>query len=342
MFNKFLDPKNDVAFKKIFGTEKNKDILIHFLNDVLTFKDNRPITSVTFLKTVQDPETAAKKTSIVDILCQDEKGNYYIVEMQVAKEKGFEKRAQYYASKAYISQASHGGAYHNLKEIIFLAIADFVIFPQKTDYKSDHVTLDKKTYENDLKDFSFTFIELPKFQKDIEHLNNMTDKWIYFFKHADETSEQEALKIIGDSEIIEKAYRALNRLSWNDEELLSYDQSEKYEGVYLASMAQKFDEGVAKGIEQGVKQGVKQGIEQGVKQGIEQGVKQGIEQGVKQGVKQGIEQGIEQGVKQGVEKSKIDIARTLIEKKYQLDTIADITGLKVEKITQLMREKNKS
>ena len=101
MLSKFLDPKNDVAFKKIFGTEKNKDILIHFLNDMITFKEGAHIKDVTFLKTVQDPETAAKKTSIVDILCVDEKGNHYIVEMQVAKEKGFEKRAQLYASKAW-------------------------------------------------------------------------------------------------------------------------------------------------------------------------------------------------------------------------------------------------
>ena len=96
MLSKFLDPKNDVAFRKIFGTEKNKDILIHFLNDMITFKEKGPIKEVTFLKTIQDPETAAQKTSIVDILCKDKKGNTYIVEMQVAKEKGFEKRAQYY------------------------------------------------------------------------------------------------------------------------------------------------------------------------------------------------------------------------------------------------------
>ena len=91
MLSKFLDPKNDVAFKKIFGTEKNKDILIHFLNDMITFKDSGKIVDVTFLKTNQDPEIAAKKTSLVDILCKDEKGSLYIVEMQVAKEKGFEK-----------------------------------------------------------------------------------------------------------------------------------------------------------------------------------------------------------------------------------------------------------
>jgi len=160
MLSKFLDPKNDVAFKKIFGTEKNKEILIHFLNDMLTFQGNRAIKDVTFLKTIQDPETAANKTSIVDILCKDKKGNQYIVEMQVAKEKGFEKRAQYYASKAYISQTHIGGKYHDLKEIIFLAISDFIMFPKKEGFKSDHVILDKKSYENDLKDFSFTFLSI--------------------------------------------------------------------------------------------------------------------------------------------------------------------------------------
>src|ERR1700684_2428197 len=104
MLFKFLDPKNDFAFKKIFGTEKNKDILIHFLNDMITFKEEACIKDVIFLKTVQDPETIANKTSIVDILCTDEKALHYIVEMQVAKEKGFEKRAQLYAAKAYCSQ----------------------------------------------------------------------------------------------------------------------------------------------------------------------------------------------------------------------------------------------
>jgi predicted transposase/invertase (TIGR01784 family) len=245
MLSKFLDPKNDVAFKKIFGSEKNKDILIHFLNDMITFKGRGRIKDVTFLKTIQDPETAVHKTSIVDILCKDEKGNTYIVEMQVAKEKGFEKRAQYYASKAYISQAHAGGAYQDLKEVIFLAISDFVIFPEKNGYKSDHVILDRDSHENDLKDFSFTFIELPKFNKNIENLSNVMDKWSYFFKHAAETSEKDLEKIVGQDDIIERAYEELNRFSWNPEELLTYDQAEKYEWDYHACMEQKYDEGKA-------------------------------------------------------------------------------------------------
>lgn len=300
MLSKFLDPKNDVAFKKIFGTEKNKDILIHFLNDMITFKEKGPIKEVSFLKTVQDPETASKKTSIVDILCKDEAGNQYIVEMQVAKEKGFEKRAQYYASKAYISQANAGGEYHQLKEVIFLAIADFVMFPNKKNFKSDHVILDKESYENDLKDFSFTFLELPKFTKGIDELTNIVDKWMYFFKHAEETSEADLHTIIGRDEIMERAYDELNRFAWNEEELLTYEQAEKYEGVYLASMAQKFDEGFTKGILEGKLEGKKEGL------------------------------------LEGMEKSKIDIARNLLSKGIGVPIIASATGLSSEEIKKLM------
>lgn len=247
MFTKFLDPKNDVAFKKIFGSEKNKDILIHFLNDMLTFRGKSPIQDVTFLKTNQDPEIAAKKTSIVDILCQDEKGNQYIVEMQVAKQKGFEKRALYYASKAYISQMVAGGTYEDLKEVIFLALTDFEMFPNRKAYKSEHVILDKETHDHHLKDFSFTFFELPKFHKKMDELTTIVEKWMYFFKHAEDTSEQDLPNIIGDDKIIERAYAELNRFFWNDIEIRTYEQEIKREMDNIAVMdyalEQKYDEG---------------------------------------------------------------------------------------------------
>ena len=243
MLSKFLDPKNDVAFKKIFGSEKNKDILIHFLNDMITFKERGHIQEVTFLKTIQDPVIAAQKISIVDILCKDENGNTYIVEMQVARDNGFLKRAQYYASKAYISQAHTGGNYHDLKEVIFLAIADFEIFPNHPHYKSDHVTLERTNHTNDLKDFSYTFIELPKFTLEIKDLKSILEKWCYFFKNAEETSEIDLKRLIGHDQIIERAYEELNRFSWNAQELLTYDQAEKYTGVYQGALKQKHNEG---------------------------------------------------------------------------------------------------
>ncbi len=79
--SKFLDPKNDIAFRRIFGTEKNKDILIHFLNDILSFTGKNAIQDIEFLSTIQDPEIAAKKQSIVDVLCKDSTGVQWIIEM---------------------------------------------------------------------------------------------------------------------------------------------------------------------------------------------------------------------------------------------------------------------
>jgi predicted transposase/invertase (TIGR01784 family) len=332
MLTKFLNPKNDVAFKKIFGSEKNKDILIHFLNDMITFKERGPIKEVTFLKNNQDPEIASKKTSIVDILCKDEKGNTYIVEMQIAKEKGFQKRAQYYASKAYASQMHAGEEYQDLKEIIFLAIiSNFTLFPKKKHYKSDHVLLDKEDLENDLKDFSFTFLELSKFNKTIDQLSNMIEKWSYFFKHAEETSEKDFQKIIAHDPIIERAYEELNRFSWNEQELLTYEQAEKYEGAYRASMLQKFDEGKL----EGEKLGIEKGKLEGEKLGIEKGKLEGEQIGIEKGEKIGIEKGEKIGIQKGEKKALLDVANNMLLRGFAMEHIQAMTGLTKEEIESL-------
>ena len=229
---KFLDPKNDIAFRRIFGSEKNKDILIHFINDVLELKGGDKVKEVTFLSTIQIPEIAAKKQSVVDVLCKDENGVQIIVEMQVSPQAGFEKRAQYYAAKAYSRQLEkgqkEGARYIDLKAVIFIAISDNIIFPDKVFYKSDHVILDKDTYTHDLKDFSFTFIELPKFKiTDINLLTNIIEKWCFFFRHADETSEADLRKLIGSDQVIERAYEELNQFNWTETELLTYEQETK-------------------------------------------------------------------------------------------------------------------
>ncbi len=255
MLTKFLDPKNDIAFKKIFGTEKNQDILIHFLNDMLIFKAGKPITKVIFLKTIQDPEIAAKKTSIVDIMCTDELGNQYIVEMQVAEGGDFVKRAQYYAAKAYSAQLNVGQGYRGLKEIIFLAITNFVMFPEKKEFKSDHVILDKVTNEHDLRDFSFTFLELAKFNKTKQELTTIIDKWSFFFKNAKETSEKDLPEVIGNDAIIQRAYEELNQFSWSKEELVAYEAVIKREMDYQATLDKQYNDGLAEGETRGETRG---------------------------------------------------------------------------------------
>jgi len=265
---KYLNPRNDIAFKKIFGTEKNKDILIHFLNDVIERKDKKEITKVRLLNPMQHPEIIGKKQSVVDVLCEEEDGTQYIVEMQVAKVAGFEKRAQYYAAKAYASQPDSGETYDHLKEVIFLAITEYLMFPNKEDYKSVHVILDKKTQEQDLKDFSFTFIELPKFKKEIGELKSHEDRWCYFFKHANDPEDIGEL-IDSSDEVIKKAYNQLEAHNWTNEELRAYEASEKEakdvksREVFVQQEARQ--EGMAEGIEKGKAEGFEKGIEEGEK-----------------------------------------------------------------------------
>ena len=259
--SKFLDPKNDVAFKKIFGSEKHKDILIHFINDVLELKDNDQIDEVEFLSTIQDAEIASKKQSIVDVLCRDKNGVQIIVEMQVAPTKGFEKRAQYYAAKAYSRQLNKGqeadGLYENLKAVIFIAIADYIVFPDKTEFKSEHVILDKNSHEHDLQDFSFTFVELPKFKKEkIEELNTTLDKWCYFFKYAAKTSEADMQKIASSYKTIGDAYEVVNQYNWNEQQLIAYEQETKRVWDNRSVLEFQLDKAKAEGMEQGMEQGM--------------------------------------------------------------------------------------
>ena len=112
--------------------------------------------------------------------------------------------------------------------MIFIAISDYNIFPDKLEYISHHVILDKNNYEHDLKDFSFSFIELPKFPIDkLEELKTVIEKWCYFFKYAAKTSESDLKQIIGSDLVIERAYEALNQFNWNETELLEYEAETK-------------------------------------------------------------------------------------------------------------------
>ena len=266
LFSKFLDPKNDYAFKRIFGTEKNKDILIDFINAVVEFENNSNITDIVLLETSQNPEIAYKKQSLIDVLCKDELGRQYIIEMQVAKTAGFEKRAQYYAAKAYSRQLNQGEPYQNLRAVIFVAITDFVMFPDKPHYLSQHVILDKETYEQDLKDFSFTFLELPKFNKPIANLQNVIERWCYFFKRAEGTHERDINDIAGVDKAIARAYEELNRYSWDEDELHLYEREEKRVRDEQAVFKAQLDDAKAEGLAEGKAKGKAEGIVEGKRQ----------------------------------------------------------------------------
>jgi predicted transposase/invertase (TIGR01784 family) len=145
------------------------------------------------------------------------------------------------------------------------------MFPDKPDYKSDHVILDKTSHSHDLKDFYFSFLELPKFTKNIDELNNRVEKWAYFFKHAEETSEAELARIVESDKVIKQAYEALNRFSWSEIELNTYEAEEKRERDAQAILDQNALEAEAKGEAKGKAEGKAEGLAEGLAKGIAKG-----------------------------------------------------------------------
>ena len=121
---KFVDIKNDIAFRKIFGNENKKEILISFVNAVLELPKGKKIIKVEIKNPYQLPEIKDLKSSILDVRATDERNISYIVEMQVEEIEGFDKRVQYYTAKQYSSQINKGDDYPKLNQVIFIGNLD--------------------------------------------------------------------------------------------------------------------------------------------------------------------------------------------------------------------------
>lgn len=244
---KFVDIKNDIAFRKIFGNEGRKEVLISFLNAILLLDNDKKIVTVDILTPYQLPILKGGKVTIVDLKAKDQSGKNYIVEMQVAEVEGFDKRVLYYASKSYSSQIERGDLYEKLNPTFFIGILDFEI-TQNKDYISRHKIIDIQTGENLISDIEFNFIELPKFHKQETELASIIDQWIYFIKNA------ESLTVIPDNihdEGLKSAYEDADKHNWTKEELAAYDyvlMREQDDRGRLALALKREKQGIAKNL----------------------------------------------------------------------------------------------
>jgi len=251
---KFADPKNDLAFKKIFGNEKHTNILISFLNAVLDFKDEFVIVSVTLANPYQVPRIPELKETILDIKATNKRGDTFIVEMQRKDLGDFTKRSLYYTSKAYVAQLPKGNDYTVLKKVYFIGILNFNIFESKH-YISRHLIINQETNNQDLKDFEFTFIELPKFTKELSGLTTILDKWIYFLKHAQDLTL--IPKEYANIEEFQEAFEIATQTSWDAKELEVYEYMGLKEFDEINALKTAEEKGLKKGIEQGIEKGEK-------------------------------------------------------------------------------------
>jgi len=258
---KFADPKNDIAFKKIFGDTRHKSILISFLNAVLDFRDNFAIVDVSLANPYQIPKIPELKETILDIKATNKKGDTFIVEMQKKDLGDFTKRSLYYTSKAYTEQLPKGNDYTVLKKVYFIGILNFNIFENKN-FISRHLIINQETNTQDLDDFEFSFIELTKFNKELEELESILDKWIYFLKYASDLTviptQYQNIQEFKD------AFSIVTQSAWDKKELEVYDYISLKEFDEINALRTAERKGMEKGMEAKAIEVAKNAIAQGI------------------------------------------------------------------------------
>ncbi len=255
---KFLNPKTDFAFKKIFGSEESHDILLSFLNALLNLKPPYRLCEVEILDPYLAPKIRGMKDSYLDVRAKDEKGKSYIIEMQVLNVAGFEKRILYNACKAYAGQLSSGEDYHLLTDVIAITITDFIMFPEMEQISNKFkLRADAGEVYND--DLELVFAELPKFQKTEHELETELDRWYYFLKHAkDLDAIPGSLKI---EPPIAHAFELANKAGLTREEL---DDQERRE-IYIQDQRGAVQLAKQRAREEGHKEGHEAGYEEAQK-----------------------------------------------------------------------------
>jgi predicted transposase/invertase (TIGR01784 family) len=248
---KFLDVKTDYAFKKVFGSKDSVPILISFLNAILDYQGDAKITDLSIVDPYQIPLLKGMKDTFVDVKATLGNGKQIIIEMQVLNVKGFEKRILYNAAKQYSQQLKRGENYELINPVIALTFTDFRMFDGSEDYISQFRLLERKRYIEYTDDVELIFVELPKFNKNLEALENIKEKWVYFLKNAGD------LDYIPDTlkdPCISQAFDTINEAALSREELELQEKRYDFIRLQKGALALAREQGLEQGIEQGILQ----------------------------------------------------------------------------------------
>jgi predicted transposase/invertase (TIGR01784 family) len=306
----FINPKTDFAFKKIFGSEENKQVLISFLNAML-YEGNPTIQDLRILNPYVAPRIRGMKDTYLDVKAQLDNQSFVIIEMQVLNVEGFEKRILYNAAKSFSTQLGIGESYTLLNPVIALTITDFVIFPHIEKIISRFILKEKDFLVDYLvHDIELVFVELPKFTKSLEQLADLTDRWLFFLKNAPDL--ETVPTDMSNIPEFQQAFQAANHAILTPEEL---DEIERRE-IFIHDQRNA------------IIKATKLGQEYGLQKGRQEGRQEGLQQGIQQGVQQGLQQGREEGDRQ----ARLTIAQELL-KTLDLQTVCQITQLSPEDLS---------
>ncbi|MCI5129989.1 MAG: Rpn family recombination-promoting nuclease/putative transposase [Candidatus Electrothrix sp. EH2] len=254
---KYINLFTDYGFKKIFGEEPNKNLLLDFLNELLQ-DEQGAIRDLTYLKTEQLGDTAVDRKAIFDLYCENERGEKFIVELQKTKQNFFKDRALYYSTFPVREQAKRADWNFELNAVYMVAILDFVFDADKDEpdkYRYDVKLSDIETNRVFYDKLTFIYLEMPKFRKELEELETRFDKWLFVIRNLnrlDRVPDQLREKIF------EQLFEAAEIARFTPDQVRSYEDSLKYYRDLKNSLDTAFTEGKEEGREEGRLEGREQ------------------------------------------------------------------------------------
>ena len=298
---KYLDPKADLTFKKVFG--EHPDLVKSLLNALLPFKTpDEYIVDIEYLPSEMVPDTPFKKNSIVDVRCRDQRGRLFIVEMQMLWSSAFMQRVLFNASKAYVRQLGGAEKYELLQPVYSLNLVDDVFMPDVEKYYHDYRIVHMEHSDKVIEGLRFIFVELPKFTPHTYTEKKMQALWLRFLTEIDGRTREIPQELLDNPEI-KKAVDQIEQSAFNDAQLLGYD--EFWDAVRVEKTL------------------------------VSDALKEGMEKGLAEGRAEGLVEGQAKGRAEGERNKQIEIARKMKQAGMDAETIARLTGLVTDEIDAL-------
>jgi predicted transposase/invertase (TIGR01784 family) len=256
---RYLDPKNDLVFKKIFG--HHPKLLKSFLNAVLPLPPESMIENLEYLAAEQTPVIPTFKHNIVDVKCTDQQGRIFIVEMQIQWVPDFMQRMLFGASQAYVKQLEKGEKYDYLNPVYGLGLLASTFDSESEDWFHHYKIVNVEKPEREIKGLQFIFIELPKFKPSILAEKKLQVLWLRFLSEVNEKKHTIAPELLEVPEI-KKAIELSEESGFTRGELIAYDDYWNAVSTVRTLMSGFYRKGVTKGKEEGIEIGRRKGAQE--------------------------------------------------------------------------------
>lgn len=297
---KYLNPKADLTFKRVFG--EHPDLVMSLLNALLPLTPEQEIADIEYLTAEMVPENPLRKNSIVDVRCKDKTGRQFLVEMQMIWSPEFKQRVLFNASKAYVRQMTVGEQYELLQPVYSLNLVNDIFEPNLKGYYHHYSLIHVEHSEKVINGLQLIFVELPKFSPHTYTEKKMQVLWLRYLTEINEQTSEAPADLLANPEV-KKALVELEESAFSDAQLMGYE---------------KFWDIIS--------------VEKTLYNSAE---RRGLAKGMAKGMERGMEKGMEKGMKKGMKKEQRFIAANLKKQGIAIEIIAQCTGVSMEEIEAL-------